>query len=100
MTNPTPIPLPEILGRMQMTPAQNASDYAHGYRAGKTAGSKVAVGRRFIGGYGYANHYAGSSEACRESAAWKGACAGYLDGLPPHRSITVDSNGTIVSINP
>jgi len=94
----TLIPNDEIFGGLKETPEQFARDYHKGYEAGKAAGSKIAAGELFRGAMGYADHYAGSNRACRLTGAWKGACAGYLDGLPAHKSIVVDANGLIVRV--
>lgn len=80
---------------------QQAKDFAAGYKSGKSAAERIAVGKLFRGAMGYADHHAGSTEACRESMAWKGALKGYLDGLPPDtktRGVTVDANGIITKI--
>jgi hypothetical protein len=84
----------ETFGSLRLTPDQAAKEYALGYEAGKKAGAKVAVGQLFRGAFGFADIYAGSNRACRETPAWKGACAGYLDGLSVH-SVMVDGNGIV-----
>jgi hypothetical protein len=92
----TKIPDNEIFGGRI---ADGLHDYALAYEAGKAAGAAIAVGKQFRGGFGYADLYAGSTKACRESAAWKGAMNGYMDGLPKHRAIVVDDRGFIVSLD-
>lgn len=94
----TPIPNTEIFGRLKLSQAEAAKEYAAGYEAGKVAAGKVAVGSLFRGAFGFADIYAGSTKACRESPAWKGACNGYCDQLGLYNAITVDKNGIVISI--
>ena len=58
----------------------------------------VKVGNRFLGAYGYADHLAGRDN--RHMPGWKGAVAGYLDGLPAaaKEGVLVDANGLILRI--
>lgn len=86
-----------ILSHATASLADGVNDYARGYDAGKKAGATVAVGTLFRGAMGYADHYAGSTKACRETAAWQGACNGYLDGLAATK-VTVDAKGIVISV--
>lgn len=93
MTNPT-------IGNVPiMEPIKG--EFEAGYKAGKAAAEKIAIGKPFLGAHGYADRYAGSSPACRLTKAWRGAANGYLDGLPEaayRNGVTVDAKGMITKI--